>query len=345
METIHVQFDELTEHMALVHISLRPEPILLMPKHISLELVPNPVPTAPYVPPTNKHLEILFQLMFDEYLEPSSVERLVPPAPTVQVLVVLAGTPSSTTIDQDASSTIHSPSSFVVQPHISHQVPKPDCVVIVLKWIYKFKLDEHGNVLKNKARIFIENAASKNMIIYQMDVKTAFLDGELKEEVYVSQPEGFVDPNHPPHVHRLKKAFYGCRDTRRSTSGSDRFLGDKLVSWPSKKQKSTAISTTEAEYIATSRCYAHILWMMSQLTDYSFAFNNIPLYCDNKSAIALYYNNVQHSRSKHMDIRHHFIREKFKNGVVELYFVTMDYQLANIFAKALPRERFEFLLS
>ncbi|GKB51552.1 hypothetical protein Tco_0902305 [Tanacetum coccineum] len=104
----------------------------------------------------------------------------------------------------------------------------------------------------------------------------------------------------------------GCQDTRRSTSGSAQFLGDKLVSWSSKKQKSTAISTTEAEYIAI--------------------------------VIALCCNNVQHSRSKHIDIRHHFIREQVQKGVVELYFVTTDYQLANIFTKALPRERFEFLL-
>nr|GFB40633.1 retrovirus-related Pol polyprotein from transposon TNT 1-94 [Tanacetum cinerariifolium] len=147
-------------------------------------------------------------------------------------------------------------------------------------------------------RIFIANAASKNMTIYQMDVKTAFLNSELKEEVYVSQPEGFVDPDHPTHVYRLKKALYGlkqaprawydtlgtinwglwypkdtamalttyvdadharCQDTRRSTFGSAQFLGDKLISWSSKKQKSNAISTTDTEYIAMSGCCAQIL--------------------------------------------------------------------------------------
>ncbi|GKF79556.1 hypothetical protein Tco_0235124 [Tanacetum coccineum] len=117
---------------------------------------------------------------------------------------------------------------------------------------------------------------------------------------------------------------------------------DHAVSWSSKKYKSTTISTTKAEYIAMFGCYARILWMRSQLTDYSFAFNKIPLYCDNRSAFALCYNNVQHSRSKHIDIQHHFIREQVEKGVVELYFVMMDYQLA--VTKALPRERFEFLL-
>nr|GEZ62351.1 copia protein [Tanacetum cinerariifolium] len=107
----------------------------------------------------------------------------------------------------------------------------------------------------------------------------------------------------------------GCQDTRRSTSESTQFLSDKLVNWLSKKQKSTTISTTEAEYISMSGF-----------------------------AIALCCNDVQHSRSKHIDIRHHFIREQVEKGMIELYFVTTDYQLANIFTKALPREQFEFLL-
>ncbi|GJX12120.1 retrovirus-related pol polyprotein from transposon TNT 1-94 [Tanacetum coccineum] len=155
-------------------------------------------------------------------------------------------------------------------------------MLIKLKWIYKVKKDEYGGVLKNKARlvaqgfhqeegidfkesfapvarieairIFIANVANKNMIIYQMDVKTAVLNGELREVVY------------------------------------------------------------------------------------------IPLYCDNKSAIALCYNNVQHLRSKRIDVRYHVIKGQVENGVVELYFVRTEYQLVDIFTKALPRERFNFLI-
>ncbi|GJU14193.1 retrovirus-related pol polyprotein from transposon TNT 1-94 [Tanacetum coccineum] len=412
METIHVQFDKLTEPMAHMHISIGPEPILLTPGQISSGLIPDHVPAALYVPPTNKDLEILFQSMFDKYFEPP------------------AGTPSSTTIDQDAPSTSYSPSSSVVQPPISHQgvaarptikdnplaqvdndpfvnvfalEPSSDesssgdvssvestQVVHPHNYLGKWSKDNPlDNVISNPSRpesfapvarieairIFIANSVSKNVIIYQMDVKTTFLNGVLKEEVYVSQPEGFIDLDHPTHIYRLKKALYGlkqaprawyntlsrflldnkfskgvvdpmlftrktgkhillvqiyvddiifastnpkacdifskemsskfqmsmmganviflrpgscvcrcalcdtgyaklpkaldrqlngsfdadhaeCQDTRRSTSGSDQFLGDKLVSWSSKKQKSTAISTTEAEYIAMSGCCA-----------------------------------------------------------------------------------------
>ncbi|GJV06811.1 retrovirus-related pol polyprotein from transposon TNT 1-94 [Tanacetum coccineum] len=113
----------------------------------------------------------------------------------------------------------------------------------------------------------------------------------------------------------------GYQDTRHSTSRSAQFLGDKLVSWSSRKQKCTAISSREAKYIALSGCCAQILWMCSQLTDYGFQFNKIPLYYDNKSAIALCCNNVQHSRAKHIDVRYHFIKEQVENGMMELYFV------------------------
>nr|GEX68329.1 hypothetical protein [Tanacetum cinerariifolium] len=409
--------------------------------------------------PTNKELEILFQPMFDEYLEPPCAERPVSPAQAVQAPVNSADTPSSTTIDRDTPSLNISSSSLVLQSHSLHQgvsaephfmkdhnvalgdntpfvnvfapephseasssgdisstesphfstiqsrtelkfaitedcwfqamqdeihqfdrlqvwelVPQSDCMVggkgISTRGGIDFE-ESFAPVARIEAiHIFIANAASKNMTVYHMDVKTAFLNGELKDEVYVSQPEGFVDPDHSTHVYRLKKALYGlkqaprawydtlsrflldnnfskgdidptpftrktgkhillvqiyvddiifastdpteytamaltayadadyvgCQDTRRSTSGSAQFLGDKLVSWSSKKQQSTAISTIEAEYIAMSGCCTQILWMRSQLTDYGFDFIKIPMYCDNHSAIALCCNNVQHSR-------------------------------------------------
>nr|GEW53635.1 hypothetical protein [Tanacetum cinerariifolium] len=393
-------------------------------------------------------------VQFDELTEPMA------PVHLIHAPVNAAGTPSSTTIDQYAPSPSISPSTSALQSHSLHQGVAAEST---------FMKDNPVAPIDNNPfiNVFALEPSSEALSSGDMDVKTAFLNDELKEDVYVSQPKGFVDPDHPIHVYRLKKALYGlkqapwawydtlsrflldnkfskgavdptlftrktgkhillvqiytrfrsmvgslinltasrpdlvfavcmcaryqasptkkhlealkqvfrhlkgiinwglwypkdtamalttyadanhtgCQDTRRSTSGSAQFLGDKLVSWSSKKQKSTAISTTDAEYIAMSRCCAQLLWMRSQLTDYNFDFNKIPLYCDNRSAIALCCNNVQHSRSKHIDIRHHFIREQVEKGVVTLYFMTTDYQLADIFTKALPRERFEFLLS
>ncbi|GKE33785.1 hypothetical protein Tco_1453107 [Tanacetum coccineum] len=121
METIHVQFDELSEPMAPMKLSTRPASTFLMPGQISSGLVPNPVPAAPYEPLTNKELEILFQPNFDEYLEPPRVDRLVSPTPAVPVLVNSADIPSSTTIDQDAPSTSHSSSSSALQSLSSYQ--------------------------------------------------------------------------------------------------------------------------------------------------------------------------------------------------------------------------------
>ncbi|GJV38641.1 retrovirus-related pol polyprotein from transposon TNT 1-94 [Tanacetum coccineum] len=121
IETIHVQFDELNEYMAPVQLSIGLAPIFLTSGQISSEHVPNSVPTAPYVPPINKELELLFQPMFDEYLEPPRVERPVSPAPAVPVLVNSASAPSSTTIDQDAPSPTHSSSSSALQSPSIHQ--------------------------------------------------------------------------------------------------------------------------------------------------------------------------------------------------------------------------------
>ncbi|GJU86171.1 retrovirus-related pol polyprotein from transposon TNT 1-94 [Tanacetum coccineum] len=242
-------------------------------------------------------------------------------------------------------------------------VPCPDKVMLIkLKWIYKVKNDEFGGVLKNKARlvdqgfkkekgidfkesfapvarieanrIFVANAANKNIMIFPMDVKTAFLNGELKEEAKPIEK----------HLNTVKRIFRYLKGTINIGLWYSKDTGDKLVSWSSKKQKSTAISSTEAEYISLSGCCAQILWMRSQLIDYGFQFNKIPLYCDNKSTIALCCKNVQHSRAKHIDVHYHFIKEQVENGIVELYFVWTEYQLADIFTKPLPRERFNFLI-
>nr|GEV50081.1 hypothetical protein [Tanacetum cinerariifolium] len=310
-------------------------------------------------------------------------------------------------------------------------------------------------------RIFIAYAAHKSFPIHNMDVKIAFLNGPLKEEVYVAQPDEFVDPDHLEKVYRLRKALYrlkqaprawydellkfltskgftkglqihqspcgifinqakytleilhkhgmdkgqsigtpmatkpkldadlsgnpvdqidyrskigslmyltssrpdivqagssfeltafpdadhaGCIDTRKSTSREIQFLGDKLVSWMSKKQNCTAMSSAKAEYVVLSASCAQVMWMRTQLHDYGFNYNKIPLYSDSQSAIAISCNPVQHSRTKHIHTRYHFIKEQVKNGIIELYFVRTEYQLADMFTKALLEDRFKYLV-
>nr|GFA51804.1 retrotransposon protein, putative, unclassified [Tanacetum cinerariifolium] len=384
-------------------------------------------------------------------------------------------------------------------------VPAPDNISpLTLKWLFKNKHDEEQTVIRNKSclvvrgyrqeegidfkesfapvarmeaiRIFLAYAAHKSFTVFQMDVKTAFLHGSLKEDVYVCQPEGFIDADHPSHVYKLKKALYGlkqaprawydklstfllqnhffkgtidprlnqspcgifinqskyvleilkkygmescdpvgtlmeikdkldlnqnrtpvdatkyrsmigalmyltssrpdivhatclcaryqakltekhlkevkrifrylrgtvntglwytkdsgyelsgfsdancagCKDTFKSTSGGAQFLGEKLVSWSSKKQDCTALSTAKAEYLSLSACCAQVLWMRTQLTDYGFHFNKILIYCDSKSAITISCNPVQHSRTKHIAVRYHFIKEHVEKGTIEL---------------------------
>nr|GFB03319.1 retrovirus-related Pol polyprotein from transposon TNT 1-94 [Tanacetum cinerariifolium] len=291
-------------------------------------------------------------------------------------------------------------------------VDRPLCTnVINLKWLWKNKRDEENTVIRNKSRLvakgyaqkegvdfeesfapvarleavrlFIAYAAHKSFTIYQMDVKTVFLYGPLKEKVYVNQPDGFVDAYHPDEVYRLKKALYGLKQAPRAwydelskfllskgfskgiqihQSPCRKFInqakyaqeilkkhgmtscdsigtpmatkhldadlsgtpvdqtkyrsGDKLVSWSSKKQDCTSMSSAEAEYVSLSACCAQVLWMRTQLIDYGFHFDKIPMYYDSKAAIAISCNHVQHSCTKHIDVRYHFIKEKVKKEQV-----------------------------
>ncbi|GJW81284.1 hypothetical protein Tco_0145259 [Tanacetum coccineum] len=136
----------------------------------------------------------------------------------------------------------------------------------------------------------------------------------------------------------------GYKDDCKSTSGGIQFLGDKLMSWSSKKQYFTTMSTAKAEYVPLSACCAQVIWMRTQLLDYGYNYNKIPMYCDSKSAIAISCNPVQHSRTKHIDIRYHFIKEHIEKGTIELYLVGTEYQLADLFTKALSKDCFEYLV-
>ncbi|GJY24087.1 retrovirus-related pol polyprotein from transposon TNT 1-94 [Tanacetum coccineum] len=231
-------------------------------------------------------------------------------------------------------------------------VPCPDKVLLIkLKWIYKVKTDEFGGVLKNKARLVSQGFRQEERIDFEKSFASVarieaipFLNGELKEEVYVSQPEGFVDQDNPSHVYKLKKALYGLRKAPRAWYD---MLSSFLISQHFSKgavdpKFFTRMSMTAYADADHARCQD-----TRRSTSGSAQFLGdklIPLYCDNKSVIALCCNNVQHSQAKHIDVRYHFIKEQVEIGIVELYFVRTEYQQADIFTKPLPRERFNFLI-
>ncbi|GJZ50790.1 retrovirus-related pol polyprotein from transposon TNT 1-94 [Tanacetum coccineum] len=242
----------------------------------------------------------------------------------------------------------------------------PDKVLLIkLKWIYKFKTDKFGGVLKNKTRLVAQGFMQEEGI----DFEESFAPVARIEAIRI-----FID--NPSYVYKLKKALYSLKQAPRAcrpdlihvvclcagyqAKPTEKHLQavkqifrylkgtNNMGLWYSKdiaglkKQKCNAISSTEAKYIDLSGCCAQILWMRSQLIDYGFQFNKIPMYYDNKSVIALCCNNVQHSRVKHIDVRYHFIM--CNNGIMELYFVRTEYQLADIFTKTLPQDKLNFLI-
>nr|GFA07493.1 retrovirus-related Pol polyprotein from transposon TNT 1-94 [Tanacetum cinerariifolium] len=386
---------------------------------------------------------------FDELPHMASDQLSSDPAPECQTMA----------LNHDSLSPYFDATRIFWGCYIWELVDRPLCTnVINLKWLWKNKRDKENTVIRNKSRLVAIGYAQKEGVDFKeslapvarleaMDVKTTFLYGPLKEEVYVNQPDGFVDTYHPDKVYRLKKALYGlkqapracigtpmatkhldadlsgtlvdqtkyrskigalmyltasrpnimhatcycaryqaqptekhltavkrifrylkdtihmglwypkdtgfeqtafsdsdhvgCLDSHKSTSGGIQFLGgDTLVSWSSKKQDCTSMSFAKVEYVSLSACCAQVLWMRTQLIDHVFHFDKIPMYCDSKAAIAISCNPVQHSRTKHIDVRYHFIKEKVEKGIVELFFIGTEFQLADLFTKALPEERF-----
>ncbi|GJR59897.1 retrovirus-related pol polyprotein from transposon TNT 1-94 [Tanacetum coccineum] len=210
-----------------------------------------------------------------------------------------------------------------------------------------------------------------------MDVKTAFLHGTLKEDVYVCQPEGFIDADHPSHVYKLKKALYGLKQAPKAwydelskfilqnhffkgtidpTLFIRRFDDDILVVqgtvnmglWYTKDSGFELTGFSDAGYAGCKDTFKNTsggaqFLGEKLLMDYGCYFNKIPIYCDSKSAIVISCNPVQHSRTKHIAVRYHFIKEHVEKGTIELYFLKTNYQLADLFTKALPVDRFNYL--
>ena len=134
--------------------------------------------------------------------------------------------------------------------------------------------------------------------------------------------------------------YAGYQVDRKSTSGACEYLGECLVAWHSKKQTSVAMSTAEGEYIAAGSCCAQVLWMQQTLEDFGISCSKTPIYCDNTAAINISKNPVMHSRTKHIDVRHHFLRDHVAKGNIELIFIPTENQRADIFTKPLSEDRF-----
>ncbi|GKA81702.1 hypothetical protein Tco_0788394 [Tanacetum coccineum] len=277
----------------------------------SLGLVPNLVPQQPFNLPTRNDWDRLFQHMFDEYFNsPSSAVSSVPIAAAPRA-VEIADSPSSITIDQDApssstSSTNQQKQSLIISQGVEEPIPNALFDDPCHEPLHDVKTDEFGGVLKNKAsRSNTLHKESRKRLItgisglqtsqsprgifinqsqyaFEIIKKYGMLSSDSVDTPMVEKNKLDEDLQGTPIDATLYRGMIGSLNTRSrlgdktmtfgSTSGSAQFLGDKLVSWSSKKQKSTVISSTEAEYIALSGCYAQILWMRSQLTDYRIGF-------------------------------------------------------------------------
>ncbi|GKA63771.1 retrovirus-related pol polyprotein from transposon TNT 1-94 [Tanacetum coccineum] len=269
-------------------------------------------------------------------------------------------------------------------------------------WIVTMnKLDKNGIVSRNKARlvaqgynqqegidydetyvpvarlksirILLAYACALDFKLFQMDVKSAFLNGFINEEVYVAQPPGFIDFEKLDHVYKLKKALLCLKTStqrlglwylkgtdietvvyadsdhagdyvdRKSTSGICTFVRCCLTYWFSKKQAALAISTIEAEYVSAGKACQQELWMKQALIDYDVRLDDVPIMCDNKGAIDLSKNPVQHSRTKHIEIRRHFLRDNVQKGHISIEKVPSVDNIADILTKPLKRESFNYL--
>jgi hypothetical protein len=137
--------------------------------------------------------------------------------------------------------------------------------------------------------------------------------------------------------------YAGCKVDRKSTSEICQFLRRSLVSWSSKKQNFVTLSTAEAEYVTAGSCCAQLLWMRQTLKNYGYTMNHIPLLCDNESTIKIAYNSCEHSRTKHIDIQHHFLRDHVIKGDIVISHIGTNDQLTDIFTNLFDEKQFREL--
>lgn len=200
------------------------------------------------------------------------------------------------------------------------QVSRPDiayAVEIVSRYLDKYN-DQHWNAVK---RIMRYLSHTKHLGILYSKCESLNLIG-------------FSDSDYAADI-----------DTRRSTSGYIFKLANGSITWMSKRQTCVSLSTTEAEYIAACLAVKESIWIQKLLCDLGYANNSVPIYMDNQSAIKLVRNPEFHCRTKHIDVKFHFIREKYDNHEIDVMYVCTRNQIADLLTKALPKERFEYLLA
>nr|GEV35757.1 hypothetical protein [Tanacetum cinerariifolium] len=280
IKTINVTFDELTS-MACEQFSSGPGIQCMTPTTSSSGLVPNPILQQLCIPPNRDDWDHLFQpiitktpTFFDDPLHESLHED--------------STSQGSSSNMRQTNTLFESLGRWTKNHPIENVIGDPSCSVSTRKQL-------QTDAMWCFFDAFLTSVEPNNF--KQVMIKPSWIDA-MQEEIYEFERlqdtgmslTAYADADHARY-----------QDTRRSTSESAQFIGDKLVRWSSKKQKSTAITSTEAKYIALSGCCTQILWMRFQLTNYGYQFNKIHLYYDNKSAVALCCNNVQHLRAKHID--------------------------------------------
>nr|GEX60918.1 retrovirus-related Pol polyprotein from transposon TNT 1-94 [Tanacetum cinerariifolium] len=423
METMNVSFDELLA-MPFEQRSLKPGLNSMTSGQISSGLdLTYALSTITMQQPSEGELDLLFEDMFDDYIggQPSTTAR------TVRLLKNLKNQ-----LRSDGDMCMYALSVSTMEPKNVKEamtdpawidsmqeellqfkrldvwvlVPAPDNISpLFLKWLFKNKHDEEQTVIKNKMeaiRIFLAYAEYKSFTVFQMHVKTAFLHGSLKEDVYVCQPEGFIDADHPSHVYKLKKALYGLKQAPRACRFEMSMMGEMTFFLSLQvNQSPCGIFINQSKYVleilkkyGTKSCdpvgtpmeikdkldldqngtpvdamkYYSMIGALMYLTSSRPYIVHATCLCARyqakpaekhlkevkrifrylwgtvNTAIAISCNPVQHSRTKHIAVSYHFINEHVEKGTIELYFVKTDYQLADIFTKALPTDRFNYLV-
>ncbi|KAL8155088.1 hypothetical protein AgCh_000465 [Apium graveolens] len=257
-------------------------------------------------------------------------------------------------IIDDASSRVQTwkvtQEKFLYNSFLSQEEPKkveeallhPDWVLAMQEELNQFERNKVWKLVpKPKGKNHIDTKWADPKESHLVAIKRFFrhLKGTPKLGIWYPRDSGF-------DLTGYSDTDYACyKIDRKCTTGTCQFIGNKIVSWFCKMQNLVSTSTVEAKYIAAGSCCAHILWMKNQLLDYGLQVNKILIFRDNTSAIAITENPVQHSRTKHIDIKYHFIREHVMNGTVELHFVPSEKQLADIFTKPLDESTFTRLVS